>query len=282
MDACTKFCEKNDIDISTCVVDKESILHKNWETIARSTALNKIKKWKRLVNASKVIVAMGGPTNFRDRLPLFQKYKDRVNSKKPEKLKEVRILLSELFTCIFSDDCEADDLIATYQYLGHKDKSYIVCTEDKDAKQTPGYIFNPRTEEIRCCNGFGAVELITKVSARGTKTYKIDGQGRSFLYYQLVCGDAVDTYHPFPKVVSALRFYNEFKDIDNDKDAWTYVASHYKSHYGDLKSWTDWTGTENKGTWIDILQAYVNVVHMFRKPKDFLDVRKILKQYDIE
>ena len=28
---------------------------------------------------------------------------------------------------------------------GHKDKSYIVCTEDKDAKQTPGYTFNPKT-----------------------------------------------------------------------------------------------------------------------------------------
>lgn len=221
-----------------------------------------------------------GPTNFRNRLHLFGKYKDRTG-KKPAKLKEVRKIIETLFRCIVSHDCEADDLIAMYQFKGHKDKSYIVATEDKDAKQTPGYIFNPRTEEIRCCNGFGEVKLIIKLSASNKKTYKIDGFGRAFFYYQLVVGDPVDTYHPFPKVMSPYKFYNEFNGIDNDKDAWTYVANLYKSHYGDITEWVDWQGETVKGTWVDILQVYTDVVHMMRYENDRLDVKSILKKFEV-
>lgn len=270
------------INIDECTVEKDIVVHKNWEAIARATVANKIKKWKAATGCSRVIIAMGGPTNFRDRLALFQKYKDRPPSNKPLKLKDVRALIIETYHCVISDDCEADDIIAMYQFKGREDGSYIVCTEDKDAKQTPGYTFNPRTEEIRCCSGFGKIDLITKISASNKKTYKIDGYGRCFFYYQVVCGDPVDTYHPFPKVISPYRFYNEFKDITTDKEAWVYVANLYKQHYADVKSWIDWQGTEHVGTWVDILQVYVDVVHMFRNANDRLDVKKILNQYDIK
>lgn len=157
-------------------------------------------------------------------------------------------------------------------------------TEDKDAKQTPGYIFNPRTEEIRFCSGFGKIELITKLSASGSKTYKIDGIGRAFFYYQVVVGDPVDTYHPFPKIISAYRFFNEFKEITSDKDAWLYVITKYKENYFGITEWVDFKGEIHKGSWIDILQAYVDVVHMRRwfTPKiDRIDVRAVLKKMEL-
>lgn len=150
--ACKKYIEDKGFDYDSCTRDKVTTVHKNWEAIAKNTAINKINRWKNSVGATRVIIALGGPTNFRNRLPLFTKYKDRDSSSRPVKLKEVRQIIENTFTCIVSDDCEADDVISAYQYKGSKDKSYIVCTEDKDAKQTPGYLFNPRTEEIRDCS----------------------------------------------------------------------------------------------------------------------------------
>lgn len=82
--------------------------------------------------------------------------------------------------------------------------------------------------------------------------------------------------------MTPLSFYNTFKDIKTDKDAWTFVANLYKEAYGDVTEW-DANGVLVKGTWIDILQAYVDVVHMRRwlTPIDRLIVRNILKQYEI-
>lgn len=147
---------------------------------------------------------------------------------------------------------------------GYKDRSFIVCTEDKDAKQTPGYTFNPKTKEIRCCTGFGKTELITKISTSGSKSYKIDGFGRSFFYYQLVCGDPVDTYTPFKPAKTPFKFHREFDGIDNDKDAWQYVVNEYRNYFGDSKEHVAWDDTVLTGGWLQILQIYVDVVHMQR------------------
>lgn len=156
-------------------------------------------------------------------------------------------------------------------------------TEDKDAKQTPGYLFNPRKLEIRDCSGFGELIPIVKVSpTTGAKTFKLDGYGRLWFYYQLICGDKVDTYHPFPKNVSDQAFYKIFKDVEDDKTAWTLVVDWYKKHYADIEEYKSWDGVSHKGTWIDILQTYVDVVHMQRWEGDRIDVRHVLKLYKLE
>lgn len=145
----------------------------------------------------------------------------------------------------------------------------------------PGFLFNPRSLEVRDCSGFGRIELITKVSAKGTKTYKLDGEGRFWFYYQLICGDKVDTYHPFPKSISDKKFYDKFCNVKDDKEAWTLVAEMYKEHYGDATEYQDWTGTTHKGTWIDILQTYVDVVHMQRWEHDRILVHEVLDKFDL-
>lgn len=225
---------------------------------------------------------MDGDTNFRNDLKLlYSSYKERSASYRPPNLKEVRALLKTIFPYVESDNCEADDLISRYQFRGRKDQSFIVVTEDKDAKQTPGHLYNPRKMKIQDCSGFGKLELITKVNAKGVKTYKIDGYGRLWFYYQIVCGDKVDTYHPFPKVVSDKTFYEAFDSITNDREAWEVVVDWYKKHYGDIESYVDWSGKEHKGSWIDILQTYVDVVHMQRWEHDAIDVRAVLLSYGI-
>lgn len=169
-----------------------------------------------------------------------------------------------------------------YQYKGRNDKSYVVCTEDKDADQTPGYKFNPRTKEIKCCNGFGALELIVKESVSGNKSYKVKGYGRSFFYFQLATGDPVDTYSPFKPAKTHYRFYKEFNGIDNDKDAWQYVVNEYKTYFGDIKEYTAWDGSVIVGGWLEILQVYADVVHMQRWVGDRIDVQKTLDKLGVD
>lgn len=166
-----------------------------------------------------------------------------------------------------------------------KPGSYVICTEDKDAKQTPGFMFNPKTKEVRDCTGFGEIRLKTKITASGNKSYKIDGEGRCFFYYQICVGDPVDNYKPFSRVMTPYKFYNEFKEIKSDKEAWEYVVSKYKEQYIDIKEWTTWDGQIIQGTWVDILQTYVDVVHMIRwfSPTiDRIDVKQVLKKFNIE
>lgn len=144
-----------------------------------------------------------------------------------------------------------------------------------------GYTFNPKTKEIRCCNGFGKIELIVKESSKGKRSYKIDGYGRCFFYYQVVCGDPVDTYTPFKPAKTPYKFSKEFEGISNDKDAWQYVVNEYKAYFGDITEYTDWQGTVHKGTWLDILQTYVNVVHMHRWVDDYINVKKTLDSLEV-
>lgn len=287
LSSCERYLTAINVDINNCVVTKEPVAHKNWQIIVRKIAEKKINEWRNAVGATKVILAFGSPTNFRDRLALFQKYKgNRDPSRKPLLLSQIKDLLKSLYYCEMPLDAEADDIISMYQFKGSKQPgTYVICTEDKDAKQTPGFMFNPKTKELRNCTGFGEIRLITKLSTSGHKTYKIDGEGRSFFYYQVCIGDTVDNYKPFPKVLTPYKFYNEFKEIKTDKDAWIYVTSLYKNFYKDITEWVDWEGTVHKGTWVDVLQTYVDVVHMIRwfKPEtDRINVRQVLTKFNIE
>ena len=276
-----KYCERKGLDYNAFTSTKERNLVDDYLNQAKYILIGKVNKLKKDVGADKVLMVIGGKTNFRDRLPLFSRYKDRDGSYRPACLQEVREMCKELFHTQTSEDCEADDLISMYQYMGRLDQSYIVVTEDKDAKQTPGFLYNPRRLEIRDCNGFGSLELVTKVSAKGSKNYKIEGYGRLWFYTQVLLGDPVDTYKPFSKGMTDYSVYNLLKDCKTDLDCWTIVANKYKEAFGALKSWTSWEGIEIKGTWIDILQTYVDVVHMRRYPDDRIVVEKVLKKYEI-
>lgn len=46
IDSCKKFCVKNELNFEDLELVKEKPLHKNWEVIAKSVIINKIKKWK--------------------------------------------------------------------------------------------------------------------------------------------------------------------------------------------------------------------------------------------
>lgn len=231
-----------------------------------------------------VLMCIGGPENFRRDIPLFDKYKDR-KEEKPIALEFVRELLAKLYSHDISQGVEADDRVSMFGFKGCKDMSFIAVSEDKDSKQTPMWLYIPRKNKLLLCKGFGEYELIVKETIKDGKkkrTYKLEGHGRRWLYYQIVCGDPVDTYNPFkvPKY-SDFKFYNIFKDIDNDKDCWSKIYQLFYERYGNTTEYEDWKGIKHKGGVLEILQNYVDVVHMQRWENDRLDVKAILSSYGI-
>lgn len=100
------------------VITKEKRLIDDWQSTAKGVMIGKANKLKRECGGARVLIAIGGKTNFRDHLSLlYSSYKDRKGSYRPPNLSECRALLKTLFAYEESENCEADDLISRYQYL---------------------------------------------------------------------------------------------------------------------------------------------------------------------
>lgn len=203
-------------------------------------------------------------------------------SKKPINLSAIKQMIKDNYRCEIAVDEEADDIISRMQYQSYlRPGSFICISPDKDCNFGIGPIYNPQKDYIRDCSGFGHIELIVKESVSGSKTYKLDGAGRSFFYFQLVVGDKVDSYNPFKPAKTAYKFYQEFKDIKTDKEAWQYIYDTYKNYFGEITEWTAHDGTIVNGDIIDLIQVYVDVVHMRRWDQDRPLVRDILKKMEV-
>jgi hypothetical protein len=260
----------------------------------------RLKKILKLTSSTDYVIALGGPTNFRTEISLPVKYKaSRDDVQRPLLLSALREWLLATKNCVVSDNEEADDIVSKYQYLGslkHPDGSqYLASTVDKDSRGTAGKVYHPLTETILDISGLGFLRLDVKISAANKKTYSVYGEGRKWLYYQIVMGDPVDDYNPLDLLkkcagrsnlsgspsISPLRFFNLFKDCATDKECWSVIVTLYKLWYGDLQWWLDWRDQRVEGTWVDLLQMYVDVAFMRRWDNDRLDVITLLKKYNL-
>ena len=69
--SCQKELDFLNVNIDDCIVTTEVVSHKNWEYIAKKMVSKKVEDWKKKFSATCCIIAFGGETNFRDRLPLL-------------------------------------------------------------------------------------------------------------------------------------------------------------------------------------------------------------------
>ena len=227
-----------------------------------------------------VLVLIQGDGNFRDELPLPEKYKgNRDNSIKPLYLSKAKQYIVEKFPHELAHNREADDLSAEHAYNGYRKGLKVVqVTTDKDAMQCVGWVYNWDKMHYpeRLDASLGELFLDKK---------KVTGWGRKFLYFQILFGDPVDHYRP--NHISGKRFgevsaYNTLKDCETDKGCWQAIYDKYKEWYPDITTYTSWTGEEIKATTLDILQMYVDCAHMRRWEDDQLDVRKLFDRLGID
>ena len=174
-----------------------------------------------------------------------------------------------------------------------RNRRIVACTLDKDARGTPGYLYNPNESKLIFIEGLGFVERIPKETAAGKKTYKFYGEGRKWFYSQLLTGDKADDYYPCDvykqitdnpsksPLITDLKCFNLLKDCTSDKECWQAIVTIYKGWYENISAWKDWQGNEVKGDWIDILQMYVDVVHMRRFDNDRVDVKSVLTKFEL-
>lgn len=91
---------------------------------------------------------IGGPTNYRDSLGTLKTYKgQRKKSSRPKYYKEIREYLINKHGAELSDGREADDDVSCIQFA-HPDKSTVIVSVDKDLKNTPGWAYSPKKQEL--------------------------------------------------------------------------------------------------------------------------------------
>lgn len=277
------------------IEDKKELKNSNSLQVGMFTLLSKIKKIKSDTKAKKVILALAGTDNFRDRIPLPVKYKGQRPPNKPLVYYDLRKYAEEQLAVDIAVDQEADDLLSINQYSHRENGLSVSCTLDKDNRGISGYLHNPTTCETKYIEGLGTFWLDTSTTKK-----KLMGYGRCFEYIQWIVGDPVDFYHPqdlisakcienkqsnLTKVIkkmSAPVAFEQLKDFKTDKEWLVYIHNLYYSWYKDLKWYKTWDGKLIKDIdYIDILQCYVDCVHMRRWENDRIDIRQVFKNQGI-
>lgn len=212
--------------------------------------------------------------NFRHSLCTAYPYKGNRAGTKPLLLKEVRsYIVSKLGGVVISgDDClETDDMCAIRategykHYLKHGKCNVIQSTNDKDALQVSGLLFNlDKMEEPLFIEGYGEVHLDSKGKLRGV--------GMSFLMAQMLMGDTIDNI--LPSKLAGKRFGDKgaFKVLEGTttlKEGLVAVVNQYKEWYPKPIKYSHCiTGKEVVGDWLSLASEFFILLYMRKSVND--------------
>lgn len=283
----------NGIDFNPDLFDSELVRKAEPVSYAIKTLKSKIRK---LCNELKcdednIEIYVGGENNFRDDLPLPYKYKGQRNREdRPLLLDALKEYLVKYMKAELVHGMEADDMLTIRMTDGFKSKKKIIAvTIDKDATQCQGWLYNPDSKKLKFIKGLGDIWIDTE-----TKSQPVKGEGRKFLYYQVLHEDEADHYssrhvaRKLSKDDKAPRFgtktaYKLLKPCETDKECVELIISQYKKWYGeDNFKYTTWDDKTVTVTYLDLIQMYVDCAYMRTKPDDRLDFRKLCKRLKVK
>lgn len=153
------------------------------------------------LGGTKLILALSCPSEENFRLSVLPSYKEnRKGIQRPTYLKQVREWLSKQYPkAIYQrPTLEGDDvmgILATSKVIPGKK---IVVSEDKDLKQIPGWLYNPRKDD---------------------KPHQVhEKDGDYYFYTQMLTGDPTDNYKGCPGIgkVRAEKILSEALDTVSD------------------------------------------------------------------
>lgn len=171
-------------------------------------------------------------------------------------------------------------------HLEADDKVIMDCTEnpefilvgvDKDYHGSQCILFNPdKMIEPKKISGFG------KLSIGADK--KVRGEGRIFLYHQVLSGDSSDNY--YANSASDVKWadkgsYSVLVECNNDRQALQAMVGTYKKLYPASKTITGWRGDSIDIDWKYVMQENFTMAHMLRHENDFFDLDKTLNKLNI-
>lgn len=166
------------------------------------------------------------------------------------------------------------------------DKVVMDCTEDpnltlvgvdKDYRGCTLNLFNPdKMGEPEKISGFGKLYI--------GSDKKVRGEGRLFLYHQVLSSDDSDEYAA--NSASDVKWgekssYAVLSKCSDDKQALQGMVDSYKILYPTPKKIIGWRGNEIEVDASYVMQENFTMAHMLRKEGDFLDVNSLLTRLNI-
>lgn len=250
-------------DVQTC----EDISH------ALHTVKSMVQGIVEKAEADTIEMYMSGNDNFRDTLPLPEKYKgNRTDTLRPVQLKEVRDYLVKKYGAIIYHG-EADDMLSIRQTEAEKEGvKLIVASIDKDTYGCDGWMLNfDKMDKPFLVEGLGKLWIDDK--------NKVWGYGFKWKCLQWIVGDSVDNLKPTQLAGVKFGEKTAFKildPLDSYEACIKAVAGKYKEWYPEPVKYVDQCGKEVEASWIDLMQTYFLGIHMKRYEDDTPSVRDML------
>ena len=171
---------------------------------AIDTYEKKIQAYKRLFGTNKVEVVLTGPDNFRDEVAVTKPYKGTRKQPKPYNYGDLKLVMIEDGAVVTQNE-EADDYLS---YMTCNQYHNVAVTLDKDAYNTPSYIYNPKKEEL---------------------TYVSEEDATKNFFTQMLTGDGVDNIPGLPRY-GKVRAEEVLEGLSTYKELRKAVAMEYACH----------------------------------------------------
>lgn len=156
-------------------------------------------------------------------------------------------------------------------------KKLILVGVDKDYSGCALILFNPdkmiKPEKI---SGFGKLYI--------GSDKKVRGEGRIFLYHQVLSNDVSDNYAA--NSATDMKWgekasYSLLSKCSNDKQAFEALIEGYKTLYPEPKEIIGWRGDKITVDWHYVMQENFTMGHMLRKDGDFFNVKAVLTKLGV-
>jgi hypothetical protein len=158
------------------------------------------------------------------------------------------------------------------------DQSLTLVGVDKDYRGCNLTLFNPdKMGEPEKISGFGKLYIGSDKQVRG--------EGRIFLYHQILSGDSSDEY--CANSASDVKWadkssYAVLSKCSDDKQALQGVVDAYKTLYPTPRKIVGWRGDEIEVDAMYVLQENWTMAHMLRKENDYIVVKDLLSKLNIQ
>lgn len=154
----------------------------------------KLKAYAKKFDTNRIDVVLTGTTNFRNEVAVTRPYKGTRHQDKPYNYPDLKLHMIE-DGAIVTENEEADDYLS---YMTYNNYNTVAVTSDKDALNTPSYIYNPKKEEL---------------------IYVSEDDATKSFFTQVLTGDGVDNIPGLPgygkvtasEVLEGLSTYKELR-----------------------------------------------------------------------
>lgn len=246
-----------------------------------ATMKNAIKNVMQATGCNKYEVYVEGKGNFRTKLPLIDKYKDRSDSIRPVHLKACKEYLIKHYQAKRICNSETDDVFQQRLYeLSIDNVNSIGYSNDKDAKQSYQFditIYNPDDSSITTYKkGVGNLWE----TSNGVK-----GNGLKWLVFQSLLYDKIDGYclnQFYIKRYGEKSFYKDFKDLKTEYEVLSKAVEILKTKLPEKIEYTSWNGVDVSVDWLGLVELYFKCCYMRIRDNDGTTFESLLKEYGVK